>query len=57
MYRVLLQSGSIECDDYDRTEHGVDLLEDGAFVAFVPYDTLVAVVDEERARAEDRSIL
>jgi hypothetical protein len=57
MYRVLLQSGSIECDDYERGEHGVDLYDDGAFVAFVPYDTLTAVVDEERTTADDRSIL
>ena len=56
IYRVLLQSGSIECDDDERGEHGVDRSDGGAFVAFVPYETLTAVVDEERTTADDRSI-
>lgn len=57
MYRAILRSGSIECTAYDRTDHGVDLHEDGQFVAFVPYENLVALVDESTATAEDRSIL
>ena len=57
MYRVIIQTGSIECDEYERTEHGVDLYADDSFVAFVPYETLVAVVDESIESAEDRSIV
>ena len=57
MYRVLIQTGSIECDDYQHTDHGTELHEDGEFVAFVPYETLTAVVDESRKSAEDRAIL
>jgi hypothetical protein len=57
MYRALIQTGSIECDDYERTADGVDLYEDGEFVAFVPYANLQALVDESTASAEDRSIL
>lgn len=57
MYRAIIRSGSIECDDYDRTDHGVDLYEGGEFVAFVPYETLIAVVDESGETAEDRSII
>ncbi|MFB6103434.1 MAG: hypothetical protein ABEJ73_12840 [Haloplanus sp.] len=57
MYRVIIQSGSIECDDYHHTNNGVDLHRDEAFVAFVPYANLVAIVDEERTAADDRSIL
>lgn len=57
MYRAILHSGSIECTDYERTDHGVDLHENGAFVAFVPYDNLIALVDETTMTAEDRSIL
>ncbi len=57
MYRAILQSGSLECTGYDRTAHGVDLHEDGEFVAFVPYENLIALVDETAATAEDRSIL
>lgn len=57
MYRVLIRSGSIECDDYERTDVGIDCYEDGEFVAFVPYNNLHAVVDESSTTAEDRSIL
>lgn len=57
MYRVIIQTGSIECDEYEHTEYGVDLYDDGSFVAFVPYETLVAVVDESTESAEDRSIV
>jgi hypothetical protein len=57
MYRALIRSGNVECDEYERTEHGVDLYEDGEFVAFVPYENLLALVDETGTTAEDRSIL
>jgi hypothetical protein len=57
MYRAILRSGSIECTDYDRVDHGVDLHENGQFVAFVPYENLIALVDETTTTAEDRSIL
>ncbi|GAB3668557.1 hypothetical protein [Halopiger thermotolerans] len=57
MYQALIQSGDIDCDDYEHTDHGVELYEDGEFIAFVPYENLLAVVDESWATAEDRSIL
>ncbi|MFC6756656.1 MULTISPECIES: hypothetical protein [Haloarcula] len=57
MYRVVIQNGSIECAEYDLGDHGVELYEDGDFVAFVPYENLLAVVDEETETTEDRSVL
>jgi hypothetical protein len=57
MYRVIIQTGSIECRAYEHTDHGVELYDGGEFVAFVPYETLVAVVDESVESAEDRSIV
>ncbi|MFB6176976.1 MAG: hypothetical protein ABEI99_07525 [Halobaculum sp.] len=57
MYRALVQSGSIECDRYELVDHGVDLYDDDEFVAFVPYENLLAVVDESNRSAEERSIL
>ena len=57
MYRALIQTGDIACDEYERTDHGVDLYEGDDFVAFVPYENLLAVVDESTMTAEDRSIL
>jgi hypothetical protein len=47
MYRVLFPEGQLECADYERTENGVDLLDDaGEPVAFVPYANLHAVIDD-----------
>ena len=57
MYRVVIQNGSIECAEYDLGDHGVELYEGGDFVAFVPYENLFAVVDEETETTEDRSIV
>jgi len=57
MYRALIRNGSIECDDYEQTDAGVEFYEDDEFVAFVPYETLHAIVDESSTTAEDRSIL
>ena len=57
MYRALIRTGDLACDEYERTDHGVDLYEGDDFVAFVPYENLLAVVDESTMTAEDRSIL
>lgn len=57
MYRVMIQTGTIECEDYEQTDHGVELYDGDEFVAFVPYETLVAVVDEAVGGSEDPSVL
>ncbi|WP_204357304.1 hypothetical protein [Halogeometricum borinquense] len=57
MYRVLIQTGSIECDEYTHTDYGIELYDEEQFVAFVPYENLLAVVDETTKSAEDRAIL
>ncbi|ADQ68598.1 hypothetical protein C499_13640 [Halogeometricum borinquense DSM 11551] len=57
MYRVLIQTGSIECDEYTHTDYGIELYDEDQFVAFVPYENLLAVVDETTKSAEDRAIL
>jgi hypothetical protein len=57
-YRAILPEGDIECSDYERTDDGVDCFdEDGRFVAFVPYTSLVALLDEETLDHDDRSIV
>ncbi|MFD1512798.1 hypothetical protein [Halomarina rubra] len=57
-YRAIMPDGDIECASYDRTENGVDCFrEDGEFVAFVPYSSLVALLDEETLTHDDRSIV
>jgi len=48
MYRAILPTGDIACEDYERQDEGVELYTaDGRMVAFVPYENLVALVDEE----------
>ncbi|MFC5971016.1 hypothetical protein ACFPYI_06680 [Halomarina salina] len=57
-YRAIIADGDIQCDDYERTENGIDCFRgDGEFVAFVPYGSLVALLDEETLTHEDRSIV
>jgi hypothetical protein len=46
MFRVLFPEGQLECERYERTDHGVDLYDDKGKVAFVPYENLHAIIDE-----------
>jgi len=55
MYRAILPDGDIECERYERGDHGVDLYEGDDRVAFVPYSNLVAVVDADRQPDDRRS--
>ena len=58
MYRAILPDGDMECADYDRIDHGVELYtDDGTMLAFVPYPNLVALVNEEVEREDERSIM
>ena len=57
-YRAIIQDGDIQCAEYEHTEYGVECYrDDGEFVAFVPYASLVAVLDEETLDHDDRSIV
>ena len=54
MYRAILPTGDIACEDYDRQDDGVEVYtDDGEMIAFVPYANLVALVDEEVSLAEE----
>lgn len=58
MYRAILPEGTIRCADYERDEDGVELFDEaGTFVAFVPYASLEALVDEEVYATDERSIM
>ena len=57
-YRAIVADGDIQRDDYELTDHGVDCLsDDGEFVAFIPYSSLVALLDEETLTHDDRAIV
>lgn len=54
MYRAILPTGDIACEEYERQDEGVEVYtEDGQMIAFIPYANLVALVDEEVSLAED----
>ncbi|EMA35254.1 hypothetical protein [Halobiforma nitratireducens] len=58
MYRAILPEGQIYCERYEQGEKGIELLdENDHLVAFVPYDNLHALVDEEVYSEDDRSIM
>lgn len=56
MYRVVLTEGVVECDRYERSDHGVDCYVDGQFAAFVPYENCHGVLDEEVVDTDERSV-
>ncbi|AFZ74673.1 hypothetical protein [Natronobacterium gregoryi] len=58
MFRAILPEGQILCDRYERVENGLELYDDDdTLVAFVPYDNLHALVDEDVYGEDDRSIM
>ena len=58
MYRAILSEGQIVCKEYDRNDEGVDLYdEDEQFIAFVPYTSLNALIDEDVYNEDERSIM
>lgn len=58
MYRAILPEGTIHCATYERDDDGVELYdEEEAFVAFVPYASLEALVDEAVYDTDERSIM
>ncbi|MDJ1434500.1 hypothetical protein [Halostagnicola sp. A-GB9-2] len=58
MYRAILPEGQIVCERYDEMEKGLELYdEDDEFIAFVPYTTLHALINEEVYGEDERSIM
>jgi hypothetical protein len=56
VFRAILPDGEIRCSNHERGEYGVELeTEDGEIVAFVPYENLIALVDESVQDGTDRS--
>lgn len=54
MYHAIFPDGRISCARYEHVEQGVTLhASDGSFIAFVPYDNLHAIVDQEGFESEE----
>ena len=58
MYRAILPDGEIECARFERADHGVELYDgNDDHVAFVPYANLIALLNTEVERGDERSII
>lgn len=58
MYRTIIPDGEISCASYSHSEKGIELYtDDDDFIAFVPYNNLVAVINEDVYNTDERSIM
>ena len=53
MYRVIHADGQLLCNSYEHTDYGVELHVDGEMLAFVPYESLHVIRDEDVERLDD----
>lgn len=57
-YRAVTQNRDVVCEHYSLNDHGVELYtDDETFLAFVPYENLLSILNEDAAREPDPSIL
>jgi hypothetical protein len=58
MFRVILPEGELECDRYEREDRGVSLYnQEDDLIAFVPYNNLHAILNDETYETDERSIM
>lgn len=58
MFRAILPDGDLTAARYEERDHGVELFtEADELLAFVPYQNLVALVNESVEREAERSIM
>ena len=58
VYRAILPDTDIDCERYEETQHGVEVFNaNDEMIAFVPYTSLVAIINDEVETSEERSIM
>lgn len=58
MFRAILPDGDMQCETYEETERGVELYTAAEeLIAFIPYENLVALINEDVQSSDDRSIM
>ena len=58
MFRAILPDTEIDCERYEESQHGVELFDaNDEMVAFVPYTSLIAIINDEVDTADERSIM
>lgn len=58
MYRAILPDGNLSCESFDRGDNGVEIYtEEDELKAFIPYQNLIAIMNEEVEDERNRAIL
>lgn len=58
MYRAILPDGNLTCETFDRGDNGVEIYtEEDELKAFIPYQNLIAIMNEEVQDERNRAIL
>lgn len=58
MFRAILSESELHCADYQLGPHGVDLYnDDGDFVAFVPFQNLECLINDDTYETDDAAIM
>lgn len=58
MFRAILPDGDLQCASYEQTDRGVELYTPAEeLIAFVPYENLVALMNEAVQTGDDRSVM
>ncbi|MFC7044762.1 hypothetical protein ACFQH6_04415 [Halobacteriaceae archaeon GCM10025711] len=58
MYRAILRDTELHCEDYQLGPHGVDLYnEDEEFIAFVPFESLECLLNDDTYEMDDAAIM
>lgn len=58
MFRAILPEGELECERYEQDDRGVSLFnKDDELVAFVPYNNLHAILNDDAYDTDERSIM
>lgn len=58
MFRAIIPDGDIECSTYEQTDRGLELYTAAEeLIAFVPYENLHALINQEVQSSEDRSVM
>lgn len=58
MYRAILPDGNVSAPEYERKRNGVEMYtNEGVLRAFIPYENLIALMNEAVEPEEHRSIV
>ena len=57
IHRAILPNGQLECASYRKGDHGVELYDEEELLAFVPYESLEALLTDAATETAGRSVM